>query len=58
MPSRKRKDPNRTAAKQVAKVTRTELPKGEDLLGSEEARDSVRGLSFSGISRSFEHCFS
>lgn len=32
----KRKDVNKTAAKQVAKVTKTPLPKGEDLLGSEE----------------------
>ena len=32
------KDMNRTAAKQVAKVTKTALPKGEDLLGSEELK--------------------
>ena len=30
---RTHKDQNRTAAKQVAKVTKTKLPKGEDLLG-------------------------
>ena len=28
------KDTSRTAAKQVAKLTKTTLPKGEDLLGS------------------------
>lgn len=35
---RRTKDTNRTAAKQVANVTKTPLPKGEDLLGSEELR--------------------
>ena len=31
----RRKDSSQKAAKQVAKVTRTALPKGEDLLGSD-----------------------
>lgn len=34
----KRKDPNKVSAKQVATVTKTTLPKGEDLLGSEELK--------------------
>jgi len=35
------KDSSRTAAKQVAKVTRTTLPKGEDLLGSPELKAAL-----------------
>lgn len=31
----RRKDANQKAAKQVSKVTKTALPQGEDLLGSE-----------------------
>ena len=45
------RDPNRVVAKQVAKVTKTPPPKGEDLLGSEElkrkltaARERIRKL--------------
>jgi hypothetical protein len=34
----KRKDTNKTVTKQVAKVTKTAPPKGEDLLGSEELK--------------------
>lgn len=34
------KNTNRTAAKQVAKVTKTSMPKGEDLLGSEELKQA------------------
>lgn len=32
---RKRKDQNKATAKAVARITKTSLPKGEDLLGSE-----------------------
>ncbi|MBL9181682.1 MAG: hypothetical protein JNN17_06050 [Verrucomicrobiaceae bacterium] len=35
------KDTNRTTAKQVSKVTKTTIPKGEDLLGSEELRKAL-----------------
>jgi hypothetical protein len=35
------KDTNRTTAKQVAMVTKTNLPKGEDLLGSEELKRAL-----------------
>jgi hypothetical protein len=38
MRKRPAKDLNKTAASQVAKVTKTALPKGEDLLGSEELK--------------------
>lgn len=34
----RRKDTNQKTAKQVAKVTKTKQPKGEDLLGSEELK--------------------
>ena len=34
----RRKDSTQKAAKQVAKVTRTTLPKGEDLLGSADLK--------------------
>jgi hypothetical protein len=40
----KRKDTNNTAAKQVAKVTKTVLPKGEDLLGSAALRKRLSEL--------------
>jgi hypothetical protein len=38
----RRKDTNLKAAKQVSKVTKTALPKGEDLLGSEELKRAFR----------------
>lgn len=38
----RRKDANQKAAKQVAKVTKTKLPKGEDLLGSEDLKRAFR----------------
>jgi hypothetical protein len=34
----KRRDTNQITAKQVVKVTKTKLPKGEDLLGSPELK--------------------
>lgn len=37
----RRKDTNQKTAKQVAKVTKTTLPKGEDLLGSEELKRAL-----------------
>jgi len=40
---RPRKDQNRTAAKAVAKITKTKLPKGEDLLGSVELKRRLAG---------------
>ena len=41
MPKR-RQDADQKAAKQVAKVTKTKLPKGEDLLGSEELKRALK----------------
>lgn len=38
----KRKDTNKVVTKQVAKVTKTEPPKGEDLLGNEELRKALQ----------------
>jgi hypothetical protein len=35
------KDTNCTTAKQVSKVTKTTMPKGEDLLGSEELKRAL-----------------
>ncbi len=35
------KDSSRAAAKQVARITRTPLPKGEDLLGSPELKAAL-----------------
>lgn len=37
----RRKDANQKAAKQVSKVTKTALPKGEDLLGSETLKNAL-----------------
>jgi hypothetical protein len=40
MPKRSN-DQNKVAAKQASKVTKTKLPEGEDLLGSDELRKSL-----------------
>jgi hypothetical protein len=37
----KANDTNKITAKQVSKVTKTSVPKGEDLLGSEELKKAL-----------------
>ena len=40
--AKRKNDSNQKTARQVAKVTKTGLPRGEDLLGSEDLKRQLR----------------